>query len=135
MVIFLVLWKPFLFYEKVTSHLDFVGFFWNILTPTSGVMFSLIFIIQCAVFKNIFACLLSAHNTRSLSSHEQVRLLRLRFEILHPSFTKKAWKCVHLSMCSDPKNFLEVAKGIERLQQNALFKLRFSDSDSGQAYY
>ena len=30
--------------------------------------------------KNIFACLFSAHNTISLSRHEQVRLMRLRFE-------------------------------------------------------
>ena len=34
-------------------------------------------------------------------------------------------------MKRDSKNFVEVAKGIERLQQNALAKLRFSDSDSG----
>ena len=30
--------------------------------------------------KNIFACLLSVHNTISLSRHEQVCLSRLRFE-------------------------------------------------------
>ena len=30
------------------------------------------------------------------------------------------------------KIFLEVTKGIERLQQNALDKLRFSDPDSEQ---
>ena len=30
--------------------------------------------------KNIFACLFSAHNTISLSRHEQVCLMRLRFE-------------------------------------------------------
>ena len=33
-------------------------------------------------------------------------------------------------MKRDPKIFLQVAKEIERLQQNALVKLRFSDSDS-----
>ena len=32
--------------------------------------------------KNIFACLLSVHNTISLSRHEQVCLSRLRFERL-----------------------------------------------------
>ena len=33
--------KKFLsFYEKVPSHLDLVGFFLNIFTPSSGVMFS-----------------------------------------------------------------------------------------------
>ena len=30
--------------------------------------------------KNIFACLFSVHNTMSLSRHEQVCLMRLRFE-------------------------------------------------------
>ena len=30
--------------------------------------------------KNIFACLFSVHNTISLSCHEQVCLMRLRFE-------------------------------------------------------
>ena len=30
--------------------------------------------------KNIFACLFSVHNTISLSRHEQVCLMRLRFE-------------------------------------------------------
>ena len=43
-----------------------------------------------------------------------------------PSFTKKACK---FAIKRDSKNFLEVAKGIEHLQQNALVKLRFSDSD------
>ena len=85
--------------------------------------------LRCDVFNLSSLFNFSAHNTRSLSSHEQVRLIRLCFEILYPSFTKKAWKCIHLSMCSDPKNFLEVAKGRERLQQNALVKLRFSNSD------
>ena len=33
-------------------------------------------------------------------------------------------------MKRDSKKFFEVAKGIERLQQNALAKLRFSDSRS-----
>ena len=31
--------------------------------------------------KNIFACLFSVHNTMSLSRHEQVCLMRLRFEM------------------------------------------------------
>ena len=35
-------------------------------------------------------------------------------------------------MKRDTKKFVEAAKGIERHQQNALVKLRFSDSDSGQ---
>ena len=36
--------------------------------------------------KNIFACLFSVHNTISLSRHEQVFLMRLRFEryFTHP---------------------------------------------------
>ena len=33
-----------------------------------------------AIRKNIFACLFSVHNTISLSRHEQVCLMRLRFE-------------------------------------------------------
>ena len=33
--------------------------------------------------KNIFACLFSVHNTISLSRHEQVCLMRLRFDIKH----------------------------------------------------
>ena len=48
---------------------------------------------------------------------------------LPPSFTKKACKFV---IKRDSKEFLEVAIGIERLQQNTLVKLRFLDSDSGQ---
>ena len=36
--------------------------------------------ILVVVPKNIFACLLSVHNTISLSRHEQVCLSRLRFE-------------------------------------------------------
>ena len=32
------------------------------------------------ILKNIFACLFSVHNTISLSRHEQVCLMRLRFE-------------------------------------------------------
>ena len=50
-------------------------------------------------------------------------------EILFPSFTKKARK---FAAKRDSKIFLEVAKGIEHFQQNALVKLGFSDSDSGQ---
>ena len=38
--------------------------------------FTIIYL-QC---KNIFACLFSVHNTISLSRHEQVCLIRLRFE-------------------------------------------------------
>ena len=106
-----------------------VGFFWYIFTQPPVWCFQLVFIIQYAVRKNIFTCLFSVYNTRSLSSHEQVLLIRLRFEILLPSFTKKACK---FAIKRDPKNFLEVAKEIEHLQQNALVKLRFSDSDSGQ---
>ena len=33
-----------------------------------------------SIRKNIFACLFSVHNTISLSRHEQVCLMRLRFE-------------------------------------------------------
>ena len=49
-----------------------------------------------------------------------------------PSFTKKACK---FAVKKDSKIFLEVTKGIERLQQNALVKLRFSDSDSEQVQW
>ena len=35
--------------------------------------------------KNIFACQFKVHNTISLAPHEQVCLMRLRFEILLPS--------------------------------------------------
>ena len=50
-------------------------------------------------------------------------------EILPPSFTKKACKFI---IKRDSKNFLEVAKGIERLQQKSLVKACFSGSDSRQ---
>ena len=46
-----------------------------------------------------------------------------------PSFTKKACRFITKT---DSKNFLEITKRIEHLQQNALVKLRFSDFDSGQ---
>ena len=36
--------------------------------------------LQLLIRKNIFACLFSVHNTISLSRHEQVCLMRLRFE-------------------------------------------------------
>ena len=36
--------------------------------------------INDVIRKNIFACLFSVHNTISLSRHEQVCLMRLRFE-------------------------------------------------------
>ena len=36
--------------------------------------------VNSIVRKNIFACLFSVHNTISLSRHEQVCLMRLRFE-------------------------------------------------------
>ena len=48
---------------------------------------------------------------------------------LPPSFTNKDCKFV---IKGDSTNFLEVVKGIERLQQNTLVKILFSDSDSGQ---
>ena len=40
----------------------------------------------------------------------------------------------NLQICykKDSKNFLEVTKGIEHLQQNALLKFGFSDADSEQ---
>ena len=75
-----------------------------------------------AVRKNIsLVCLVFIINTVCK------RLIRLSLEILPLSFTKKDFKFV---IKRDPKNFLEVAKEIERLQQNALVKLRFSYSDS-----
>ena len=45
------------------------------------------------------------------------------------SFTKNACK---FAIKRDSNFFLEVPKRIERLQQNALVKLHFSDSDSEQ---
>ena len=50
--------------------------------------------------------------------------------MLPPSFTKKACKFV---IKRDSKNFPEVAKVIERLQQNASAKLRFSDLIQGKS--
>ena len=50
------------------------------------------------------------------------------------SFTKRVWK-ISIKRDSTPKHFLEVTKGIERLQQNASDKLRFSDPDSEQAQW
>ena len=66
----IVLWKHFSFYEKVPSSLDLVGFFEICLPQPPVWCFQLIFIIQYAVCKNIFACLFSVHNTVSLSYHE-----------------------------------------------------------------
>ena len=48
------------------------------------------------------------------------------------SFTKRVQK-IAIKRGSSPKHFLEATKGIERLQQNASDKLRFSDPDSEQA--
>ena len=45
------------------------------------------------------------------------------------SFTKKACK---FAIKRGSKFFHEITKGLERLQQNALVKLHFSDSDSEQ---
>ena len=36
--------------------------------------------INKTIHKNIFACLFSGHNTISLTLHEQVCLIRIRFE-------------------------------------------------------
>ena len=47
------------------------------------------------------------------------------------SFTKRVYK-IAIKRDSSPKHFLEVTKEIERLQQNALDKLRFLDPDSEQ---
>ena len=47
------------------------------------------------------------------------------------SFTKRVYK-IAIKRDSNPKLFVKVTKGIEHLQQNALDKLRFSDSDSEQ---
>ena len=72
----------------------------------------MVFTIQYAVRKNIFACLFIVHNTKSLSRHEQVRLIRLRFERYFPyHLLKKACTFV-IKRVSE--NVLEVAKGIER---------------------
>ena len=98
-----------------------IVFFEIYLPPPAVWCFQLIFIIQYAVRKDIFACLFSVHWTSTLN-------WATFWEILPPSFTKKACKFV---MKRDSKNFLEVAKGIERLLQNSLAKLRFSDYDSG----
>ena len=45
---------------------------------------------------------------------------------------KRVYK-IAIKRVSSPKHFLEVTTGIERLQQNALDRLRFSDLDSEQA--
>ena len=64
---FIFLWKLFSFYEKFTSHFDLIGVFFEILLPQPPVWyFQLIFIIQYAVRKNIFACLFSVNNTKNL---------------------------------------------------------------------
>ena len=46
-------------------------------------------------------------------------------------FIKRVYK-IAIKNASIPKHFLEVTKGIKRLQQNALDKLRFLDPDSEQ---
>ena len=42
--------------------------------------------------KNIFACLFSVYNTISLSRHEQVCLIKLRFEIYFSYHRPKWWE-------------------------------------------
>ena len=69
------------------------GFFKIFLPQPLVWCFQLILIIQYAVLKNIFACLFSVHNTIRLSRHEQVRLIRLRFERYSPIIY---WKCLQI---------------------------------------
>ena len=45
--------------------------------------------------KNIFACLFSVHNTISLSRHEQVCLMRLRFERYFSNHLRFSLRCHH----------------------------------------
>ena len=53
--------------------------------------------------KNIFACLFSVHNTISLSRHEQVCLMRLRFERCFSHH--RAYKYLHLHLIITSKKY------------------------------
>ena len=59
---FIFLWKLFRFTKKFLPILTLQRFFWNIFIQPPVWCFQLIFIIQYAVRKNIFACLFSVHN-------------------------------------------------------------------------
>ena len=91
-----------LFVLRKSSFLSWLcrGFFWNVFTPTSGVMFST----DLAVRKNIFAFLFSVHDTISLSCHEQVCLISLRFERY---FSHRLLKNLQICYKKRLKNFSE----------------------------
>ena len=78
--------------------------------------------------KNIFACLFIVHNTKSLSRHEQVRLIRLRFEGYFPHQLLK--KLAHLLLKRVSENVLEVAKGTERNSSDKVFLTKIEDLNS-----
>ena len=102
---FIFLWKLFSFYEKVPSYFDLVGFFLKYFYPNLRCdVFNWSSVFNYAVRKNIFACLFSVHNTRRLSSHEQVRLIifrdtspiiyQKRLQICYKKRSKKiSWSC------------------------------------------
>ena len=81
-------------------------FYKNVLSPLHSVAFFAIFLLQIPVM-----------------------FLTHLYKSVICSFTKRGYKIV-ITRNSSAKKFLEVTKGIERLQQNALDKLRFSDPDS-----
>ena len=91
-------------------------------------MFSSLFSMQ---YVKIFSLVCSVSITQKVyTSWTSTFNLATFREILPPSFTKKACKFV---IKRGSKNFLEVAKGIERLQQNSSVKLRFSGSALGKS--
>ena len=61
------------------------------------------------VSENIFACLFSLHNTISLSRHEQVCLIRLRFESLKLT-DKKKLRSKFCCFCPGPHIFFKYAR-------------------------
>ena len=77
-------------------------------------------------YKNVLSRLHPIAFFHNIFSSTPVMFLTHLYKSLTSSFTKRCYK-IFIKRNSSAKKFLEVTKGIERLQQNALDKLRFSD--------
>ena len=64
----------------------------NLLLEKALNMYNAVMLIMFVIRKNIFACLFSVQNTISLSRHEQVCLMRLRFERYFSHHTSRRWE-------------------------------------------
>ena len=82
------------------------------------------------VLKNIFACLFSVHNTISLSHHEQVCLMRLRFEryfsslniLVHDVINLLYYKILHDPIIDRNEKIEEIKKILFDSRNNLLKK-------------